>query len=478
MRFGKILFLSAAMLANQCKKSDSDSTPAATPTGSLRISLVASGEPATTGLVKSEISASSFQNGNIASGSPVEMSVSFAKMTLVNSKTNESLPIFVEPDGKEVKIVGSSVDLSNLFTKIECLKSDGTVFEVPEGKTCKCGVDAAGVLIDQVSVTDVNGATTLGCPEHKEGETPPFGVLEVDQEGEFDKLTVEFINKGTAAGCVEGNFKAYGAKTYCTKTGLDLDSATTLTRSLYPSADPTTSTIYWSKSGKDGNAQFNASYPMDKTIAITADGETPAITMVIDQGRILRFFDGETSQGPNPGAGTPGDKAYFFSTIFENSTYIFVGQAGSIRGYRYSLAATHGVDLGTAVPAEGSRTCVSDCKNVNGWLTIIEDTKGAPLAISLMPDDDNAFTVMKGGNYDSSNPGAILQSQLQVNGNNWTLNYNQLNSSAVGLSGSIVDLDSTKDVGTTQTLEFDAKQTDTGLHTFQTWGDVSLERKL
>ncbi|HET9237697.1 MAG TPA: hypothetical protein VFO10_10620 [Oligoflexus sp.] len=478
--------LLCGLLTGACKKDDSTTSDSKeTATGTLRISLVAAGDVAGAGAglrsrLVDPVNFSNYTNGHIAAGTPDSMKVLITKMTLSKADNSKNLPIFSDPEGKAIDIKGSSVDVSSFFTRIECIKQDGTVIDPPEGQTCKCGVNGNGELIQQEEVTAEDGTKSMACPPLKEGETPPFGVMEVDQEGDFDQLTVEYLNKGEARGCVSGKF-SYGATTFCTKSGQDLDAAGSFTKADYPSTGATAATIYWSKEGKSTNASFSKTYPIGSTISITADGESPKLTMVIDQGRMLRFFDGETSQGPNPMPGLPGNKAYFFSTVFEDSTFVFVGQPGGIRGYRYGLRAIKDKSMTDAVPAQGSLTCtptVDDCNYVNGWLTVIEDPSGKPLAISVMPDDDNAWTIMKGGNYDSANPGAIKSSDLTVNADGtWTLTYNLLDPDGSGLVGTIYKLDPTAAVDSTQTLEFSAKNASSAGQ-FNTWGAITLQRGL
>jgi hypothetical protein len=417
---------------------------------------------------------------NSKSTKTVPVPTSTQKSGTLKPDNSENLPIFSDPEGKAIDIKGSSVDVSSFFSRIECIKQDGTVLDPPEGKTCKCGVDGNGELIQQEEVTAEDGSKYMSCPPLKDGETPPFGVMEVDQEGDFDRLTVEYRNKGEASGCVTGKF-SYGQTTFCTKTGQDLDAASTFTKANYPSSGATPATIYWSKAGKTTEATFSKTYPIGSTISITADGESPKLTMVIDQGRMLRFFDGESTQSPNPMPGLPGSQAYFFSTVFEDSTFVFVGQPGGIRGYRYGLRAIKGKSMTDAVPAQGSLTCTpgsNQCEYVNGWLTLIEDSSGKPFAISLMPDDDNAWTIMKGGNYDSTKPGAVKRSDLTVNADGtWTLIYNLLDPDGSGPIGTIYKLDPTAAVDSTQTIEFSAKNTGS-MGQFNTWGAITLQRGL
>lgn len=460
-----------------CGKKEDD-TPKAAPSANLRMAIVAGGAASTSSFNLADVPFSGFVNGSIASGAPDEMSVSITKISLANSSTNSETPIFSEPTGKPLTIEGSRVDISSFFTKIECLKEDGTIIEVPEGKTCKCGVTAAGELIQQEETTDQTGAKVLSCPPPKEGEIPPFAVLPVEQTGDYDVLKIEYLNRGEASGCVSGKF-ASGDATHCTKTGKDLDAAAA-TIADFPATGPTPATIYWSKAGKGMNS-FNKSYPIGSTISITADDEeSPKLTFLIDRGRLLRFFTGTTSQGPNPVEGLPGSRAYFFSTVFEDSTYVFVGQPGNIRGYRYAAYVAKNKTPSDSFPAAGSRSCTSNCSYVNGWMTIVEDKDGKPFAVSMMPDDDNSFTVSKGSNALPNKPGSIDSSKITVNSDKtWTLQYSLFGQSGKGLAGTFYKLNPELAVGTSQTIEMEAEYNDSQpTQPFRTWGEVTLQRGL
>ncbi|MCX6127240.1 MAG: hypothetical protein NTV34_21165, partial [Proteobacteria bacterium] len=400
-------------------------------------------------------------------GTPEEMTLKVAKMTLTNSTTNASVPIFSDTAGKEISIKGSRVDISNLFTKISCVDKAGAAVNVPDGKTCKCGTKSDGTLVD----LQADGS----CPQPASGDNPAFGVMEVNQDGTFDNLTVEFSSKGTAKGCVNAMFAA-GAKTYCTKTDQGLDASSSFQSSSFEAKTGTAQTVYWSKSGNKSET-FTKSFPIGSTITISTAAETPKLTLVLDRGRMLRFYIGT---GTNPGPDFPSSKAYFFSTVFEDSSYVFVGQPGDVKGYRFAAYAKKSQALGTTVPPATSRPCTGECTYVNGWVTIILTPEGVPMVASLMPDDDNAFTILKGANYDPANPGKILQSKLVANSStSWDLNYNLISSGkTTGLIGVIEGLNPSEAVDSTQTATFYSSQLDTSNTTFTTWGEITLNRKL
>lgn len=105
--------------------------------------------------------------------------------------------------------------------------------------------------------------------------------------------------------------------------------------------------------------------------SVPKDGST-TLTLAVDLNRMLRFYANTRSdhQPPNPGmkAGT----SYFFTTLFPSSISVFGGPVGSVQGYQISA------------------------NSVDAWLTLFLDAAGNVLSASVMPDDDNALTIMKG----------------------------------------------------------------------------------
>jgi hypothetical protein len=116
---------------------------------------------------------------------------------------------------------------------------------------------------------------------------------------------------------------------------------------------------------------------------------------VIDVNRMLRFYNkGRPDSGPNPSF--PTNRAYFFTTLFEESLFVFAGKPGSIRGYSYLTSTCM-----EATVTSDYLCSTSTAKSVAGWVTLILDADGTPFAANAMPDDDNNLTTIKGGNRTS-----------------------------------------------------------------------------
>jgi hypothetical protein len=108
----------------------------------------------------------------------------------------------------------------------------------------------------------------------------------------------------------------------------------------------------------------------------------PALTILFDLSRALRFYDGWNRQnqgGVNPP--DPANKAYFFChSVFWCSVAAFFGDVGEIQGYQTLYSHISGTN-NTGIP---------------GWMTIICNPAGDILSGILIGDDDNALTVAKG----------------------------------------------------------------------------------
>jgi hypothetical protein len=126
---------------------------------------------------------------------------------------------------------------------------------------------------------------------------------------------------------------------------------------------------------------------------------------------MLRFFNVNEAKAPNPGMSD--SRAYFFSTVFEESAFVFVGRPGDIRGFSWVIDACSSNPTGAACSSGNIST-------VAGWMTIIKDSNGKPLVVGIMPDDDNSFTVLKGSNKSSS---GIDSTAFTANGSNYDVAF-------------------------------------------------------
>ena len=477
----KILLLSSvfilAMGINACsKKSPTSSSTTATASYNLKLSMVSSGASTASLFRAQSVSDSGFLNSSIGSSPAEEVTFKIQSMTLGSSTDSTvNVPIFSDTAGKAVTVRESSVDLSNFFTKFECIDSAGNAVTVPAGKTCECGLKADGTFIDKVSTTLPDGTTGLGCPVLAAGETAPLGVMSVNQAGTFNKLTVNFTSLGQMKGCVTGKYKANAsdntgtAATNCTKSGKGLDSGLTTTSSDFTSANPENMNVYLSKSGTASGTSFSKTFIIPGGITLGADA-APSITLLIDTGRMLRFYNGDTDfSSPGPDYATHASKAFFFTTVFEESIYIFLGIPGSIRGYRWAVNAENW----TTSTDPGTHACTTGCKIVAGWMTLILDKEGAPLMASLMPDDDNALTVVKGGTYSTTNQGELDTAAIvQNSASNWDIHYNLGDE----LNGIIYGFNPTSANASSQDGSFSMTSNHSG--TKHSWGELTFVRKL
>lgn len=465
-------------LPSCAKKSDDDkeTTDTAAP-GSLNIVVSSAGDPGASSFVGADPDSDDFNSWSIMSGSPDELVVYVKKMSLVGEDSHEVPILAAEDDPKPIKIRGKAVNISDLFTKIQCMDADGNVVDVPEGKTCECGIDAAGALIDEIEFED----GTKGCPELAEGETPPMGSIPVDQTGDFTTLRVSFAAVGEMKGCLTGKFKLSPndtttvTKTACTQTALgaeELANGATPELEDYPETGAEMAGIALGKSGSITN-DLNIDFNIKGGITIGGE-ETPTITLMIDRGRLLRFY-WNNGAGSSPSPDMPSTSSYFFTTIFENSTMVFVGQPGDILGYKFTASA---IRQPSSVSKPADNICLDSetCTTINGWVTAIMDKDGLPLAINVMPDDDNVLTVLKGGNY-SSNPGELDPTMFEKqSGNIYNVGYNLGDE----LSGTIYAIDFDAALDTEQVTSFYMEPTtvpgESGTH--HAWGALKLTRKL
>ncbi|MEN9809465.1 MAG: hypothetical protein RLZZ488_1032 [Pseudomonadota bacterium] len=339
---------------------------------------------------------------SIASGAPDSFEVSILSMALSGSGSNggtTSVNIFNSDSGKPVRITGSEIDLSQLFTTYECVKKDGTPLTLAAGETCKCGLDKD----DKVIAPQADGS----CKQTDDSGqlvdiTEPAGLVNLSAST-YDKLKVTFAPKAKIKGCVSATFRSdtgtiangsVGAQTYCTQSGLATTNENiTPAHGQFKNVSAEETEIFLSKSWSERSRNVTVEFPIKDGLKIN-QGSKANLTMVIDVNRMLRFYNmGRTDQGPNPEF--PTNRAYFFTTVFEESLFVFAGKAGGIRGYNFQTE--------TCIETfQNSYSCTGSARSVDGWITLILDANGTPFAANVMPDDDNNLTTIKGGNRKAS----------------------------------------------------------------------------
>lgn len=424
-----LIFALLPTLWSGCSKSSSDDSAAQ---GGMKFSMRTTGKTSTSLALAS--SASDYKNSSITSGAPTTLTIYVTKMYL--SGTSGSKTIFYDADGKPIRIGSKSVDISSLFTNYACVDSSG--IPVTTITECPCGLDSNKAAIAKSS----DGS----CPDQGNG-----GVATVTaDEGTYSKLTVDFQVRAKVKGCVTGNFTTVGSsststqgtRTYCTKTAYhtfqSTPGAATAASFETTSANAEEMDYQISKANElytDTTKTFTMDFPIKDNVTIAKDAATtPTLTMMIDTNRMLRFYNQNVTQNPNPGMSS--SRSYFFSTVFEESAYVFVGTAGDIRGFQWWTDACASNTTGA--------TCSGSTTVVAGWMTIIKDSSGKPLVVGAMPDDDNSLVVVKGSNKSSA---GIDQAAFTASGTNYDVKYT-LSSD----SGTIKAVNVDADVGSTQTL--------------------------
>ena len=106
-------------------------------------------------------------------------------------------------------------------------------------------------------------------------------------------------------------------------------------------------------------------------------------------------------------------------------------------------------------------------------MTTIFASDGAPIVSNLMPDDDNALTVLKGSNF--SPTGYDREVFTKVSDGIYNVSYTLGASGTRGLEGSVSAIDFNKDVGQSQTTSFSTSSMTNGKFSF---GQVSFDREL
>lgn len=396
-----VLALIGSVAACGKKKTSTSENPQTAVSGQLAISLTAAN--AKTGANSLNLQSGNFaptaaQPSSIASGAADSFELSLLSMDL-EGKDDKGNPvnvnIFKSEAGKPISITGSEIDLSQLFTKYECYIKDGTPLTLATGETCKCGLDKDDKVIapqadGSCKKTDANGQL-LEISE-------PSGLLSVGAL-KYTALNVTFAPKAKIKGCVSATFRddpgnrsnnSVGSQTYCTQTALSTTNETITPRHAdYKTGSAQETEIYLSKGWDSRNMNMGLRFPIKDGLEVK-EGQKANLTLVIDVNRMLRFYNmGRTDQGPNPGF--PTNRAYFFTTVFEDSLFVFAGKPGAIRGYSWQTE--------TCVEEfQNSYSCTGNSTSVDGWITLILDSSGTPFAANIMPDDDNNLTTLKGSN--------------------------------------------------------------------------------
>ncbi len=338
-----------------------------------------------------------FRPDSTTSGAPSDLTIYVKKIVLRSSDSNTQTRervVFEDATGKPIDISGAKIDLSSLFTEFACINSSGEVVELENGETCPCGLDTNDQPIQKDSQDK--------CPKISKAEgTLPAGKASV-AVGAYSDLIVTYLKKAQVKGCVVGNFRdgslQPGQHTYCTQKDHTTftASATTMGGQNADFEDQTPELMDFDLSLSndypvDSAATIDVTYPIKDNVEIATSGSV-RMTLVIDVNRVLRFFNqGRSDQGAGPEL--PINRSYFYTSVFTSSSFVFVGKPGDIKGYAFVTKACSSI---TTIPAD--HECIDNPFVVAGWVTLIYDKDGNPMAVNIMPDDDNTLTVIKGGN--------------------------------------------------------------------------------
>ena len=293
--------------------------------------------------------------------------------------------LFESEEGKPVKIANGAVDLSALASDA----ANGVAkFEIPEGE------------YDTLEILYRTKAEVKGCVKmlyecrRSPGETPQCE----------DTLPEDNIpgNKDLV-GPVKSKML-----TYCTQSAKSVfadDSQNSDFLNKEPELMDFALGIDDKGDWKNPNHSFSASYRLPEALVIKADAEVPRLTLLVDMNRMLRFYNrGRVDSGPNPAMSKT--RAYFFTSIFPDNSYAFIGVPGKIYGFEMQANACRESSndpaeqsslQGAYDPATGKCNDGSTpAGRVPFWMTIITAGNGAPLYAITSPDDDNDLTITKG----------------------------------------------------------------------------------
>jgi hypothetical protein len=334
--------------------------------------------------------------------------------------------------------------------------------------------------------------------------SPPVPVI-AGAAGTYQKLEVSYSLGARMKGCVSGFFResntaaTYNEWTsYCTnKAGTYFDTNTNKLAADFLVADAAAAAGEWVMIplGKQGDShigeatdQFNVNYPILGGLELGV-GATAPLTFLIDTNRMLRFENGGRSDREAiSGTDWTKERAFFFNGVFQESSFLFAGKAGKIMGYQWNATNCEtDVALGVNREADDYRCNVRSgveqravWKNIQGWLTIIEDPEQEPLLMSFMPDDDDALTVIKGANApvikgdktpgSSFNPAAFVEKSADVYDLRFALDDNE---------GLIYDFpfDLALDA-TSESLNYEALSSESDLTDGENFGTITFTRGL
>jgi len=319
--------------------------------------------------------------GNIFESRMDELSVGVEPSVTSPVEAPAVVDLFVDEVGKPIKLVNGTADLSALAA---ATNGGAAQFEVPEGKYNT-------LTISYANKAKVKGCVKMlyecrggdHCTENKPDEDIP-GTSGVAGDPRQVLLTY----------CTQADDSLYSGKKTQNKDFLDkapelMDFPLEFHDASKPL--PETKTI---------------SYALPSDIELLAGEGAGRITLLVDLNRMLRYYN---RGRPNQSFSTngPTDRSYFFTSIFAESTYAFIGKPGRIYGFEMRTKACESEKKdkdGNSVTVAGvynssTERCADGTEptgQVPFWMTIITSPSGSPLHMLTSPDDDNDLTITKG----------------------------------------------------------------------------------
>lgn len=294
---------------------------------------------------------------SILSSAPEQMVVYLQSITGISSGS-EDVPFWTSAarEGAPISLQSGNVDVSALNV--------GQI-AVPAGSY-------QGIKLQFARIAQIKGCVTGTFGFDVAANTGPYA--QSPAAGAANQYTNETVQRGqTMTFATRSDMSQLSAETFSTALiGHNADFNPALNNKI----DSELTDIDL-ESGNDQNLSIAeirraSTIVMSEESFTVPENETTTLTLAVDLNRMLRFYANTRSdhQPPNPGmkAGT----SYFFTTVFPTSISVFGGPVGSVEGYQISA------------------------NSVNAWMTVFRDASGLVLSTSVMPDDDNALTILKG----------------------------------------------------------------------------------
>lgn len=392
-----------------------------TAAGQLQISMVATGTSSSSSLKlatePTDPNEKYYSNSYSLAGQPTSLTLYVTRMSLVRSNPAEGeeseVPIFINDDGRALRVTGQLVDMSSFFTEIKCYGADGTILS----EDCPCGVDSSGSVIQKVDSTDENGNAIQSCPGEEDNVArSPISFINVSQAGTFESIKVTFKQEAAVQGCVEGYVRqtGYSASSptdnlawerYCTKSGSGTDtSASGSSHASSVFADSSfTAAGELSKFYITSQTSENGTYTINGGVTITeGSSDNPQITLAIDTSSMLRFFKADNYENKTDPDWSALSGSFFHARQFSAQNFVFVGQPGSVRGYEVTMSLSED-ESGSSSPSGSSSnpsaydecsSSLSSCaRHAKGRLSVIYDSNGSPMLFNLTPTDGSGIEV-------------------------------------------------------------------------------------